>query len=124
MRLSPAAGDIEPAGNADASTTTRGMASDELNATLLSWTAGSGPPEHVNRERDVLVVVLDGSAYLSIDGEEQELARGETAIIGKGRSRKITAGRDGMRYLAVHRRRPPLQIDRVAAEQGDGPGDD
>ena len=90
------------------------LASEELNVTPLSWKAGSGPPEHVNGERDVLVVVLDGSATLSIDGEERELARGETAIVVKGRRRKITAGRGGVRYLSIHRRRPPLQIGRAA----------
>jgi quercetin dioxygenase-like cupin family protein len=68
------------------------LASDELNATPLSWKAGTGPPEHVNEERDVLGVVLDGSATLSIDGEERELARGESAIVAKGSTRKITAG--------------------------------
>jgi quercetin dioxygenase-like cupin family protein len=92
--------------------------SDELNVTPLSWKAGSGPPEHVNDERDVLVVVLDGSAILSIDGEERELARGETAIVAKGRRRKITAGRDGVRYLSIHRRRPPLQIGQVRKAGG------
>ena len=61
----------------------------------------------------MLVVVLDGSAILSIDGEERELDRGETAIVAKGRRRKITAGRDGVRYLSIHHRRPPLQIGQV-----------
>jgi len=87
-----------------------GAASEDLNATLLSWTAGGGPPEHVNEERDVLVVVLEGSAILRIDGTERLLERGETAIIAKGEARKLTAGREGVRYLSVHRRRPPLQI--------------
>lgn len=87
-----------------------GAASDDLNATLLSWKAGSGPPEHINEERDVLVVVLDGSAILSVDGKERPLERGETVIIAKGEARKLTAGRQGVRYLSVHRRRPPLQI--------------
>jgi hypothetical protein len=32
------------------------------------------------------------------------------AIIAKGRRRKISAGRNGVRYLSVHRRRPPLLI--------------
>ena len=94
------------------------LAPDELNVTKLSWQASSGPPEHINEERDVLMVVLDGSATLSIDGKQRELARGETAIIAKGRKRKITAGADGVRYLSVHRRRPPLQIGR-APERGD-----
>jgi quercetin dioxygenase-like cupin family protein/iron-sulfur cluster repair protein YtfE (RIC family) len=97
-----------------------GTESDDLNATLLSWKAGSGPPEHVSEERDVLVVVLDGSAILRIDGDERQLERGETVIIAKGVARKLTAGPDGLRYLSVHRRRPPLQIGsaRAAAQTG------
>jgi quercetin dioxygenase-like cupin family protein len=113
LELQPRLGDELEAAASDQS---RGaaLASDELNATPLSWKAGAGPPEHVNEERDVLVVVLDGSATLSIDGEERELARGESAIVAKGRRRKITAGGEGVRYLSVHRRRPPLQIGRAA----------
>jgi hypothetical protein len=34
----------------------------------------------------------------------------DTTIIEKGQLRKITARRDGTRYLSVHRRRPSLQI--------------
>jgi quercetin dioxygenase-like cupin family protein len=87
-----------------------GLASDDLNATLLAWSAGGGPPEHVNDERDVLVFVVDGSATVTIDGEENELGAGEALIVGKGRARRITAGREGVRYLSAHLRRPPLQI--------------
>jgi quercetin dioxygenase-like cupin family protein len=90
-----------------------GVGSEQLNATLLSWQPGAGPQEHVNRERDVLVVVLAGSAILTTDGEERELAVGEVAIIERGRRRQIAAGRNGVRYLSVHRRRPPLQIARA-----------
>jgi quercetin dioxygenase-like cupin family protein len=81
-----------------------------LNATLLSWRAGAGPPEHVNGERDVLVVVLAGSATLRTDEGERELAVGEATIIAKGQRRKISAGRNGVRYLSVHRRRSSLLI--------------
>jgi quercetin dioxygenase-like cupin family protein len=87
-----------------------GTASEDLNATLLSWRPGAGPQEHVNSGRDVLVVVLAGSATLSTDDDEHELTVGEVAIIAKGRRRKISAGRNGVRYLSVHRRRPPLLI--------------
>jgi mannose-6-phosphate isomerase-like protein (cupin superfamily) len=90
-----------------------GTESADLNATLLYWRSGEGPPEHVNDERDVLVVVLAGSARLNTDEGERELAVGETTIIEKGRRRTISAGRDGVRYLSVHRRRPPLQIARA-----------
>jgi hypothetical protein len=47
-----------------------GTESEELNATLLYWRAGEGPAEHVNDERDVLVVVLAGSAIARTEGDE------------------------------------------------------
>jgi len=87
-----------------------GADSEDLNATLLAWGPGAGPPEHVNTERDVLVAVLDGSATVALDGEERRLDPGAAIIIEKGRARRITAGPEGVRYLSVHRRRPPLQI--------------
>jgi quercetin dioxygenase-like cupin family protein/hemerythrin-like domain-containing protein len=95
-----------------------GTASEELNATLLEWRAGEGPPEHVNEERDVLVVVLAGSATVRADGDEHELTVGDATIIAKGRRRKIEAGRQGVRYLSVHRRRAPLQIAPTPARHG------
>jgi len=69
-----------------------GAASDDLNATLFSWKAGSSPPEHINEERDVLVVVLDGSAILRVDGKNRTIESVETLIIAKGEARKLTAG--------------------------------
>jgi mannose-6-phosphate isomerase-like protein (cupin superfamily) len=87
-----------------------GAASEDLNATLLAWSVGGGPPERVNDERDVLIFAAEGSATVTVDGEERQLAAGEGLIVGKGRRRKITAGAGGVRYLSVHLRRPPLEI--------------
>ena len=92
-----------------------GAESEDLNATLLVWSAGTGPPEHVNDDRDVLIVVLDGSLELRMEDEDTELAEGETTIVAKGRRRAVTAGERGVRYLSVHLRRPPLQIGRGPA---------
>ena len=89
-----------------------GQASEDLNATLLEWSAGAGPPEHVNDERDVLVFVVDGSARVEIDGDVHELAGGEAVIVPKRTRRKIAAGGAGVTYLSVHLRRPALQISR------------
>ena len=89
-----------------------GDASDDLNATLLEWSAGAGPSEHTNDDRDVLVFVADGSAMLSVDGEEREPVSGEAVIVPKGTRRRITAGRGGVRYLSAHTKRPPLQLRR------------
>ena len=36
-----------------------GDATDDLNLTLLAWPPGEGPGEHVNEERDVVLVILD-----------------------------------------------------------------
>jgi mannose-6-phosphate isomerase-like protein (cupin superfamily) len=87
-----------------------GAESQDLNATLLAWGPGDGPREHVNDERDVLVFVVEGSATITVDGEERELEVGVVTIIDKRARRRLTAGPRGVRYLSVHLRRPPLQI--------------
>ncbi len=89
-----------------------GTASEDLNATLLEWPAGSGPAEHVNAERDVLYVVLAGSAVLTVDGAPRELAAGEATIVDKGARRALVAGPAGVRYLTAHVRRGALELKR------------
>jgi quercetin dioxygenase-like cupin family protein len=105
-----AAGRLQRSGRPFAGGPVWGQASEDLNATLLVWDAGEGPAEHVNDERDVLVFVVDGSATITIDGEVRDLRPGDAVIVAKGRRRKIAAGYGGVRYLSVHLRRPPLQI--------------
>lgn len=90
-----------------------GAASADLNATLLEWPAGRGPVEHVNEARDVLYVVVAGSATLMVDGEARELAAGEATIVDKGARRALVAGTDGVRYLTAHIRRGGLEIKRL-----------
>jgi quercetin dioxygenase-like cupin family protein len=88
-----------------------GTVSDELNATLLVWRAGEGQPSHVNAERDVAVIGLEGSATLVVEGEAHPLGAGVLAIVPRGATRSIVAGADGFRCLTVHRRRGGLQIE-------------
>jgi quercetin dioxygenase-like cupin family protein len=88
-----------------------GLASEDLNATLLCWSGGDGVAEHVNTERDVLVVVIDGSGTLWIDAREHELVRHHAMLVPKGTRRSIRAGPDGLRYLSVHLRRGGLRIE-------------
>jgi mannose-6-phosphate isomerase-like protein (cupin superfamily) len=87
-----------------------GTASDDLNATLLAWPAGGGTPEHVNDERDVVVVGIAGSGTVTVDGEAHPLGSGTAVVVGKGKRRRIEAGAGGIRYLTVHRRRGGLAI--------------
>ena len=85
-----------------------GMQSEELNATLLEWPPGGGVAEHVNDELEVIVLVLAGSASVIVDGAEHQLAAGALLLVPRGCARAVLAGRDGVRYLSVHRRRGPL----------------
>jgi mannose-6-phosphate isomerase-like protein (cupin superfamily) len=87
-----------------------GLASEELNATLLSWGPGEGVCEHVNAERDVLLVVLAGSGLVTVDGHQHMLGVHDALLIRKQARQEIRAGGEGLRYLSVHRRRGPLQI--------------
>jgi quercetin dioxygenase-like cupin family protein len=87
-----------------------GIASGDLNATLLVWAAGHGVSSHVNRELDVLLVVLAGSATVTIEGERNELEAGDAVVSRKGLAREVVAGPDGVRYISVHQKRPPLEI--------------
>jgi quercetin dioxygenase-like cupin family protein len=87
-----------------------GIASEDLNATLLAWRAGEEVPEHVNDERDVLLVVTQGAGTLWIDGAPVALAPHQAVLIPKGTSRRICAGDAGLRYVSVHLRRHGLTI--------------
>lgn len=87
-----------------------GLESVDLNATLLAWPPGEGPPEHVNDERDVLILVVAGSGRLLVDGDSAELRAGLLVVVPRGARRRIEAGADGIRYVTVHRRRGGLQI--------------
>jgi len=89
---------------------TWGAESDDLNATILEWPPGQGPPEHVNESRDVLLVCLDGEGTLSVDRAERPLRAGTAEIVPKGSRRLVSAGPRGIRYLTAHVRRGGLQI--------------
>jgi len=89
-----------------------GVASDELNVTLLVWRPGEGQPEHVNEERDVVLVALAGSGTVVVDGVGESLGAGQLALLPRGSRRSVTAGGDGLRCLSVHRRRGGLTIAR------------
>jgi mannose-6-phosphate isomerase-like protein (cupin superfamily) len=96
-----------------------GADSDDLNATLLVWGAGGGTPRHVNDERDVLIIVLSGSAAVAVGDRIEPVIAGQALLIAKGESREITAGPEGVRYISVHRRRPPLRISPLEGRPGD-----
>jgi mannose-6-phosphate isomerase-like protein (cupin superfamily) len=101
-----------------------GTASEELNATLLVWRPGEGQPEHVNAERDVALVVLEGAGLLVVGGENHSLTAGGLAIVPRGARRSIVAGPEGLRCLTVHRRRGGLGMTDFTRNPGFGPQSD
>jgi mannose-6-phosphate isomerase-like protein (cupin superfamily) len=87
-----------------------GTESEDLNATVIVWPPGGGVPDHVNEQRDVLFVVLEGDLALDIDGARHRLRAGDAIVIEKGHRRGVEAGPRGARYLTAHLRRGGLQI--------------
>ena len=87
-----------------------GAASEELNATLLAWPPGHTVADHVNAERDVLLVVVEGAATVSIDNADHLLRAPAAIIIPRRSSRRVVAGPDGVRYLTSHRLRPGIEL--------------
>ena len=96
-----------------------GMASSDLNATLLAWPPGHELVEDTNSELDVLLIVLEGGGVATVDEREHALGPGSALLVRKGSARTIRAGADGLRYVSVHRRRGPLQIT-ASASSGHG----
>jgi uncharacterized cupin superfamily protein len=87
-----------------------GLASSDLNATLLAWPPGHELVEDTNSELDVLLIVLEGGGVARVDEHEHALGPGNALLVEKGSSRAIRAGANGLRYVSVHRRREPLQV--------------
>lgn len=94
---------------------------EDLDVTLLAWEYGGGTPRHVNDAVDVVLVVLAGSGTVTVDGHEHRVRAGEAAIVEKGSSREIAAGPAGLRYLSLHRRRPPLEIGTARPRRAGAP---
>jgi mannose-6-phosphate isomerase-like protein (cupin superfamily) len=80
--------------------------SADLNVNLVLWPPGGGVDAHVNAERDVLWVVLEGSGEVAIDGAVHPVAAGWAAVVPKGAERAMRAGPEGIRYVSAHLRRP------------------
>jgi mannose-6-phosphate isomerase-like protein (cupin superfamily) len=85
-----------------------GMETEDLNATLLVWRQGEGIALHVNAEVDVLIVVLEGEAEVTVAEEVYRLGAGQTVAVRKGLARSLTAVSDRCAHLNVHARRRKL----------------
>ena len=80
----------------------------ERDAAFLAHRGGTA--EQVNRERDVLLVVVEGSGFLWLDGVRHEVGALHALLVEKGWRYALLAGETGIRYLSIHVRPPPLRI--------------
>jgi hypothetical protein len=65
---------------------------------------------HRNLEVDVVILVLEGDGWLWLGDDEHRLGPRVLALAPRGCSRSIAAGREGITYLSLHRRRIPFGI--------------
>ena len=82
--------------------------SEDVDLTLLHWTAGEGVASHVNGEVDVVVVVVAGTGEASVDGAVYVLGPGQALLIPKGAERSLRCPATHWSYLSLHRRRRGL----------------
>ena len=65
--------------------------------------AGASGPEHDEQDttHEEVYVVLEGSGTLTVEGEPIELEPGRYVRVGPAVSRQMTAGEDGITFIAV-----------------------
>jgi quercetin dioxygenase-like cupin family protein len=86
----------------------------QLHVNLVDLPAGGEMAEHVNREVDVVVVVLEGAGELTVDGSAHDVEPLVSVVVPSGARRRVRAGAEGLRYLTAHRARGPLTVGRSA----------
>ncbi|HLZ23517.1 MAG TPA: cupin domain-containing protein [Ktedonobacterales bacterium] len=84
------------------------FSSADLNANVLRFAMGDGVPEHVNKEVDVIVLVVSGAAVVTLDGQDIAVRGGQMVVLPKGARRAIRAEGGDVVYVTVHRRRMGL----------------
>ena len=85
-----------------------GHESEDLDLTLLAWTAGQGVAAHVNSEVDVVLIVIAGAGDVTVNAKHYRLVPGQALVIPKNAERAIQCTGDHFSYLSLHRRRRGL----------------
>lgn len=85
--------------------------SEDLNANLVRFPSGDGVGEHVNKQVDVVMVGIDGSGTVTVDGREHHLPAKSMVFVPKDARRSVKSESDEFAYLSIHRSRGPLRLD-------------
>lgn len=82
--------------------------SEDLDVTLLSWEDNKRIESHINNEVDGVLIGIEGSGVVTVNGEEFEMRPGVALLIPKGCERAIQSTSARFSYLSVHKRRRGL----------------
>jgi quercetin dioxygenase-like cupin family protein len=84
-----------------------------FHANLVVLASGHSVASHRNDSLDVLIVVVEGTAEVTIDGASHEIEAGGALVVPQGSTRTIAAGDHApVRYLTVHGERSALTVGR------------
>ena len=90
------------------------VSADGFHTNLVVLAPSGAIAAHRNDAIDVLLVVLAGSGTVTVDAVPMPVTPMSAVLVPRGAMRSIAAGDDGLRYLTIHERRPPLTIGRTA----------
>lgn len=76
---------------------------EDLNVNLLVLDTARSIAEHRNQEVDVLLVGVDGTGCVTVEGRGHEVRAGQAMLIAKGSRRSIRSNGGTFAYLTCHR---------------------
>jgi mannose-6-phosphate isomerase-like protein (cupin superfamily) len=91
--------DAEPFTTKDGSTIRELMHAANQSLAEATLAPGQATERHYHARSEELYSFLSGGGRLEIDGEEREVAAGDTVLIPPGARHTITAGPAGARFL-------------------------
>jgi uncharacterized protein (DUF2249 family)/quercetin dioxygenase-like cupin family protein len=83
---------------------------EDLDMTLLSWKNGRRIEPHINSEVDVVMIGIEGTGVVTVNGDMHEMRSGVALLVPKGAERAIEGTSERFSYLSVHRRRRGLVL--------------
>jgi mannose-6-phosphate isomerase-like protein (cupin superfamily) len=89
----------EPFTTKDGSTIRELMHAANQSLAEATLAAGQATERHYHALSEELYSFLEGGGRLEIDGEERDVAAGDTVLIPPGARHTITAGPEGARFL-------------------------
>ncbi len=94
-----------------------GIETADLDVNLVHLDPLSRVETHLNLEVDVVILVLEGGGLMWLSDDEHRLGHHALVLVPRGIARSIAAGRDGITYLSMHRRRSPFRIHLASQDE-------